>query len=255
MVTATAQVAPAATFTYQPPAAAISARRVLIKPNLGYPVGPPVTVGLAVLGEVIAGVRRANPTAEIVIVEGVCSKTAFAPIMAKLGVYGLLGPGITLLDADELELMEYANRAPQPVRFTTMMAPRLLQEVDCCLSVSAFKRTQLKGEPLISASLKNLYGLFPRARYRARSASSRGQLHRPSVPLVLQDVHHTIGHFFQGGVVDLTQKFISRDWQPDRGEGVPVGQVVAGESLLAVDRAACAVAGEDVPSYVVALGG
>ncbi len=240
-------------FIYTPPAAARGAARLLIKPNLGYPVGPPATVSLSVLGQVIQGLRRASPKAEIYIVEGVCSKMAFASIMAKNGVHHLLDEGIHLLDADTLELAEYPNRAAQPVRFATMWAPKLLQEVDCCLSVSAFKRTQLKGEPLISASLKNLYGLFPRARYKARSVNSRGQLHRPSVPLVLQDVYFTLGHFFQGGVVDCTEKFVSRDWQPDRGTAIPIGQVVWGNDLLAVDAMACTVGQEAIPSYVTAL--
>ncbi|MBE9156967.1 DUF362 domain-containing protein [Nodosilinea sp. LEGE 06152] len=244
---------PSDRFQYTPPAAAHQARRILIKPNLGYPVGPPATVSLAVLGEVLRSLQAHSPRAEIFIVEGVCSKVAFDTIMAKLGVHQLLSDRVHLLNADELELVEYPNRSPNPVRFKTMWAPRLLQEVDCGLSVSAFKRTQLKGVPLISASLKNLYGLFPRARYKARSANSRGQLHRPSVPLVLQDVYYTLGQYFAGGVVDCTQKFVSRDWQPDRGDSVPVGQVIYGDSLLAVDRAACQVGQEAIPDYITAL--
>ncbi|MGG6240478.1 DUF362 domain-containing protein [Nodosilinea sp. AN01ver1] len=244
---------PSDRFQYTPPAATHQARRILVKPNLGYPVGPPATVSLAVLGEVIRGLQTHSPRAEIFIVEGVCSKVAFETIMAKLGVHELLCDRVHLLNADELELAEYPNRSPSPVRFKTMWAPKLLQEVDCCLSVSAFKRTQLKGEPLISASLKNLYGLFPRAKYKARSASSRGQLHRPSVPLVLQDVYYTLGPYFAGGVVDCTQKFVSRDWQPDRGDSVPIGQVIYGDNLLAVDRAACQAGQEAIPNYVTAL--
>ncbi|MGB3203285.1 MAG: DUF362 domain-containing protein, partial [Nodosilinea sp.] len=244
---------PSDRFQYTPPAAAQQARRILVKPNLGYPVGPPATVSLAVLGEVLRGLQAHSPEAEILIVEGVCSKVAFDTIMAKLGVHQLLGDRVHLLNADELELAEYPNRSPHPVRFKTMWAPKLLQEVDGCLSVSAFKRTQLKGAPLISAALKNLYGLFPRARYKARSASSRGQLHRPSVPLVLQDVYHTLGPYFAGGVVDCTQKFISRDWQPDRGDSVPIGQVIHGDDLLAVDNVACQVGQEATPDYISAL--
>jgi Domain of unknown function (DUF362) len=252
-VLASTVATPSDRFYYTPPAAAQSAQRILIKPNLGYPVGPPVTVSLAVLQKVIQGLQEYSPDAEILIVEGVCSKVAFDTVMAKLGVQQLLSAQVHLLNADELELAEYPNRSPNPVRFKTMWAPKLLQEVDCCLSVSAFKRTQLKGSPLISASLKNLYGLFPRAKYKARSASSRGQLHRPSVPLVLQDVYYTLGHFFVGGVVDCTEKFISRDWQPDRGDGIPIGQVIYGEDLLTVDRTACQMGQEDIPDYIAAL--
>ena len=242
-----------ADFAYAPPDWARSARQILIKPNIGYPVGPPATVSMTVLARVIQGLKQVNPKVNLWIVEGVCSKTSFATIMAKNGVHSLLSEGVALLDADTLEVVEYPNRSPEPIRFSKMWAPKLLQEVDCCLSVSAFKRTQLRGEPLISASLKNLYGLFPRGKYKARSSSSRGQLHRPSVPLVLQDVYHTIGHFFQGAVVDCTQKFVSRDWKPDRGEAVPIDQVVWGEDLLAVDRLACKVGQETIPSYITNL--
>lgn len=240
-------------FRYSPPPSAIGARQILIKPNLGYPVGPPATVSVTVLKEVIAGLRRASPGAEILLVEGVCSKVPFAEIMGKLGIYDLLDEGIQLLDADQLEIVEYSNRSSNPVRFPTLWAPKLLQTVDCRISVGAFKRTTLKGRSLISASLKNLYGLFPRDRYKARSASSRGQLHRPSVPQILQDVYFTIGHLFDGAVVDCDQKFISRDWRPDKGDAFPIGQVIFGDDLLAVDATACEIGQEAIAEYLPAI--
>lgn len=251
-VTSTASVKTVRTaeFVYSPPPVAVSAQLILVKPNLGYPVGPPATVSMAVLGKVLAGLRQANPQAEILIVEGVCSKVPFADIMGKLGVYDLLDERMQLLDADTLELVEYANLAPNPVRFKTLWAPKLLETVDCRISVGAFKKTNLKGRSLISASLKNLYGLFPRAKYKARSTHSRGQLHRPSVPEVLQDVYFTIGHLFDGAVVDCDQKFISHDWRPDKGDGVPIGQVIFGDDLLAVDERACEVGHEAIAPYL-----
>jgi hypothetical protein len=249
----TAVVAPTDAFVYQPPAAAASAAKILVKPNLGYPVGPPATVSMTVLQKVLAGLRQASPNAEILIVEGVCSKVSFNDIMGKLGTYLLLDAGMQVLDADVLEVVEYPNLSPSPVRFPTMWAPQLLQEVDCRISVGAFKRTTLKGRSLISASLKNLYGLFPRDQYKARSASSRGQLHRPSVPEILQDVYFTIGHLFDGAVVDCDQKFISRDWRPDKGDAVPIGQVIWGDDLLAVDERACEVGQEDIAPYLAPI--
>ncbi|MDX1977648.1 MAG: DUF362 domain-containing protein [Pseudanabaenaceae cyanobacterium bins.68] len=242
------QVCAATEFIYLPPIH--SAQKILVKPNLGYPVAAPVTVSMQVLGEVLQGLRRSNPGAEILIVEGVCSPLSLAEIAAKLGVYGLLDPGMVLLDADELAIAEYENLSPAPVRFKSMFAPALLREVDFCLSVGCLKRTQLKGEPLISASLKNLYGLLPRSRYHARSLNSRGQLHRPSVPLILQDVYFSIGYLFGGGVVDAIAKFHSRDWQPDRGTGIPWGKVFYGDDLIAVDQVACELGDEPLPGYL-----
>ena len=243
------------TSVYSPPEAAKRAKRILVKPNLGYPVGPPVTVSMAVLGKVIQRLREVNSSAEILIVEGVCSKLSLSEIAEKNGLLALLTEGVRLLNADELDCIEYPNLSTAPVRFKTMLAPKLLQEVDCRISVGAFKKTHLKGQPLISASLKNLYGLFPRAKYKARSPNSRGQLHRPSVPLVLQDVYFTIGHLFNGGVVDATNKFVSADWKPDRGESIEVGQVIWSSDLLAVDQKACEIGGELEADYLAPIEG
>ncbi|MGB3293036.1 MAG: DUF362 domain-containing protein [Phormidesmis sp.] len=238
---------------YTPPAAAKGAQRILVKPNLGYPVGPPVTVSMSVLAQVLQGLRQASPTAEILIVEGVCSKLSLADIAERNGLNRLLTAGMRLLDADELDCVDYPNQSPHPVRFKTMLAPKLLQEVDCRISVGAFKKTHLKRSPLISASLKNLYGLFPRAKYKARSPHSRGQLHRPAVPLILRDIYFSIGYLFEGGVVDCTQKFVSPDWKPDKGKAVDIGRVIWGDDLLAVDRMACETCEEAAADYLLPI--
>ncbi len=243
------QTVDAGAFRYQPPPRAFTARRILVKPNLGYPTGPPVTVSMRVLGEVIAGLRRVNSNAEILIVEGVCHALSAAQIVRKLGLDALLGEGVQFLDADSLPCRPYPNTAKLPQRFAELWAPALLAEVDCLVSVSAMKRTTLKESVLMSCALKNLYGLFPRERYKARSPNSRGQLHRPDVHKVIADVYTTIGILFDGAVVDGTEKFISKDWQPDIGRSVPCGKVIWGDDLLAVDREACFIAGEGMPAY------
>jgi uncharacterized protein (DUF362 family) len=248
-----AQAAQSAEFCYQPPIAAHSARRILVKPNLGYPVGPPVTVSMPTLAKVLQGLRLASPDAEILIVEGVCSPVSLSDIASKNGLYSILDEGMQLLDADALPIEEYPNRSPNIVRFKSMWAPSLLRQVDCRISVGALKQTHLKNEPLISASLKNLYGLFPREKYKARSVNSRGQLHRPSVPEVLQDVYFTIGHLFDGAVVDGNQTFWSGDWKPDKGKTIELGQVFWGDDLVAVDRLACEVGKLPMPGYLEAI--
>ncbi len=240
-------------FIYQPPTSAVNAQHILVKPNLGYPVAPPVTVSMGILSKVLQALRQASPNARISIVEGVCSPVSLHDIASKNGLYALLDDGMELVDADTLPLVEYPNLSPHPIRFPTMWAPALLQEVDCRITVGAFKRTILKDTPLISASLKNLYGLFPRSKYHARSLNSRGQLHRPSVPLVLQDVYFCIGHLFDGAVVDADLRFVSRDWKPDKGETIPFGKIFAGNDMVNVDRAACIAVGETIPSYLDAI--
>ncbi len=249
----TVYVADTQDFVYTPPLSAFTAKRILVKPNLGYPAPAPVTVSMKVLAKVLQGLRAANQNAEILIVEGVCSALSFAEICDRHGLKKNLDTGMQVLDADALPCQEYPNLHPNPVRFKSMLAPVLLTEVDCRISVGAFKRTILKDEPLISASLKNLYGLFPRAHYKARSPNSRGQLHRPSVPLVLQDVFFCIGYLFDGAVVDGDRKLESPDWKPDKGKSVELGKVFWGDDLISVDRKACELGGEEIPNYLEAI--
>ena len=244
-------------FRYQPPPKAITAKHILIKPNLGYPIGPPVTISMTVLRQVITALRTANPQAQISIIEGVCSKVSLDEIAQINGLHDLFDDlqdsRLNLLNADDLPLKEYPNLSPVPVRFKTMWAPAILEEVDCRISIGALKQTILKGEPLISASLKNLYGLFPRVKYKARSPNSRGQLHRPSVPLVLRDVYGCIGHLFDGGIVDGDRQFLSKDWKPDKGQSISLGKIFQGEDLLAVDREACHCGNFPMASYLAPI--
>lgn len=242
-------------FVYTPPDRAFGAARILVKPNLGYAVKPPATVSMPVLASVLRGLRRAAPAARILIVEGVTSEKTAQEIFAFHGIEKILDDEMRLAPMEDLLTREYVNQSPHPIRFDRMTAPEYLAEFDCVISVGAFKKTVIGGTPLISASLKNLYGFFPRETYHARSPHARGLLHRPSVPEVLQDIYFTIGQYIHGAVVDLTAKYVSPDARPDRSRGVsvPVGQVVWGDDMLAVDETACRLANEPVPDYIGAI--
>ena len=251
----TVKTASSDAFVYTPPPAAFGAARILVKPNLGYPVGPPATISNAVLQEVLQGLRRASPYGRILIIEGTCSPISAMEVFESRGIPDMLDAEMRVADAEDLIMQDFPNRLDKPVRYATMKAPAYIEEFDCKISIGAFKRTILNDKPLISASLKNLYGLFPRESYSSRSPHARGQLHRPSVGEILQDVYFTVGLHFDGAVVDLTQKYLSPDWRPDRQRGVahPVGKVVWGDDLIAVDSAACRVAGEAEADYLAPI--
>jgi hypothetical protein len=254
---AAVRTASTGSFVYTPPDAAFGAARILVKPAMGYPKPPPATVSLPVLQKVLTGLRRAAPHARIVVMEGTTSDLNALETFEALGVTEMIDhmDEVVLADAEDLLLAEYPNISPEPVKYEEMVAPQYIGEFDCVISVSAFKRTMLQDDPLISASLKNLYGVFPRERYHSRSQKSRGQLHHPGVPQVLRDVYFCVGHLFDGAVVDLTQKYSSPDWRPDRVRNIAadIGKVIWGDDLLAVDETACRLAGEPVPDYITAI--
>jgi uncharacterized protein (DUF362 family) len=242
-------------FAYEPPRAAHGARRIIIKPNLGYPVGPPVTVSDTVLGAVLRGCRAVAPDAELIVLEGVCSPTSLQEIAKLRMLPRIFDSGTLLQDADQLPLADYPHLGSGALRFGMLQAPALLGEADCRISIGACKRTVLGGVPLFSGALKNLFGLFPRSVYHARSPHSRGQLHRPSVPKVLEDVWWTVGHLFDGAVVDAGQKYHHEDWHPDRSRGTArdLGKVFTSDDLVSADLAAAQAAGEAEPTYLAAI--
>jgi hypothetical protein len=71
--------------------------------------------------------------------------------------------------------------------------------------------------------------------------------------LVLQDVYFTIGHLFDGAVIDADERLISRDWKPDKGDKVKSDRIFWGNDLLEVDSLACETLGEEIPSYLKAI--
>jgi uncharacterized protein (DUF362 family) len=229
------------------------ARTVLIKPNVGYPAQAPVIVRMALLRTLVEQVLAIDADKRVIITEGVCTKIAAEQVFNATGLAALAGPRVDVLDAERLPMRDYVNPMPRPNRFAELRAPALIDEVDARISIAPFKRTVLNGAPLISATIKNLYGLLPRETYRARSPHARGKLHLPNVHRVIVDVYHTLGARFDFGVVDLCDKYVCDDWQPDRGRAIAVGHVVAGSRLIDVDLRACEVAAEPRCAYLDAL--
>jgi uncharacterized protein (DUF362 family) len=229
-----------------------SAQHILIKPNVGYAAAPPVIVRMTLLDALVQQLLALRTDSRISIVEGVCTKVSAQDVFRRTGLTALAGPRVEVLDADTLMQMDVINPAPRS-RFKSFSVPDLLDKANARISIAPFKRTVLNGKPLISATIKNLFGLLPRSVYHARSPHARGRLHVPTVHDVIADLYRSIGNRFDFGVVDLHEKYVNDDWQPDRGRSVPVGLVLSGIHLPVLDRAACLAAGEPVCDYLDVL--
>jgi uncharacterized protein (DUF362 family) len=229
------------------------AERILVKPNLGYAKDHPITVSTPLLVALFRQLRSHFPQAQFFALEGTCCPLDFSQIVDKRGLAVLL-PFVKWIDANQTDPKLYKNQNTVVYKYPEIEAPMLISEVDICISLAPFKRTILKGKPLISGTVKNLFGLLPTRTYRARSANSRGQLHVPDVQKVIADVYGALGSHFHLGIVDLTAASLHDDWHPDRGKRQEFGQVIVQPSLIEADLQACAVVGEEKPiwaSYVL----
>lgn len=235
----TVKTARTASFAYTPPTAAFEAVRILVKPTLGYPTGPPATVNMDVMAAVLRGLRRANPNARILIVEGQATGTSLREIYEHSGLYHLLDDNMRLAATSDLGMAAYENHMPIPVRFEQLDAPVYIADYNCCISVAAFKRTIQDEQQRVNGALANLYELL-----------APGQADRPTIMNALHDLYFTIGHHFDGAVIDLTEMLHSDDERLDWGQSVPFGQVVWGDDMLAVEESACRLTDEPIPDYI-----
>lgn len=228
-----------------------NARRILIKPNAGYPLGHPVTVRVALLSQVLESLRVVNPTAEILILEGSTSQGNQTSNFQTLGYEAL---GVMLLDAEEQEMKAYPVKSfGQAPNFSEIWAPSLLTEVDFAISVSAYKLfPNNAGAGLWNASLtvKNFFGLLPRSRYTSGNPKSRGQLHKQGLQQSIVDVYAALGTYFHYGVVDAEQGFTSTGNSPTKGTSGYLGKVFSGPSLIDLDRAALEFFSHGCPQYL-----
>lgn len=231
-----------------------TASHIVLKPNLGYQKVHPATVRPALLKVIIQQLRNRFPRAKISLIEGVTHKGSAADSFAYHGLMELRDTQqLDFLDSDDGPFLALANPLQKAHRFSEFFVPEAIIQADLCISVAPFKRTLLNDHPLISGTLKNLFGLFPREKYKARSPHSRGQLHRPSVHRVLVDVYATVAPRFSLGILDLHEWYDAPDWRPDRGKAYPCGQILVGSDLLQVDLAGCRLLNIPASGYLQQL--
>lgn len=151
-----------ASFVYTPPPAAYDAVRVILKPDLP-------RVSYDVLGKVLRGVRRANLGGRILIITGL----SLGDVLDDETLLNLIDENTQVIPAGRLPEQPYPNRLPDGV--ASVLAPALLSEVDCRLSLTAYP----------AGLLDNLTDLIP--------GGPDG--------ITQQDLFFSLGHIFDGAIV------------------------------------------------------
>lgn len=221
----------ASKFVFYAPAEISRARKVLIKPNAGYPLPHPITTSRETLEAVIAGIRRAGD-ADILLIEGSSPQHSSREIFRTLGYQF---PRVTVLDVRDCFYVEIENPLPKPFALPTVWVPNVLLSCDYLISVSTYKIFGSNG----SFSLKNLIGLLPPSKYGGDGTAARYNLRRLGIQNVVADLYFTIP--FDLGIVDARQKFVSVDG-PTQGTIEDFGMIFIGEPY-AVDVEASQAAG------------
>jgi hypothetical protein len=205
-------------FIFEAPPAIARARRVLIKPVAGYPVGYPVTTSREMMVSIIMGIRQISD-ADILILEGTSTGAPVAPIYQALR-YDF--PRVLTLDVSDTTLVEVENPLLKPLVMPTFMVPNVILSSDYLISVTPLKVIGGVGR----LSIANLLGLIPATKYGTGTRGGWEELYALGIDKVLADLFYTMP--FDLGIIEADQKFTSKN-DPAKGEQEPVGKVFVNE--------------------------
>ena len=221
----------ASEFVFTPPPLISRARRVLIKPNAGYPNPYPVSVSRETMGIIIDGIKQVSD-ADILILEGTPTGEPMHPVYQALG-YDF--PRVLMLDVKDCIWVEVENPLPHPFAVATFWVPNVVISSDYLISVSPLK---VSGEGA-SFSIKNLLGLLPVSKYRRNVSGGFEVFHEFGIDKVIADLYFTLP--FDLGIIDARCKFIYDDDQL-HGRTDEYGKILAGEPYE-VDQEASKIEG------------
>jgi len=221
----------ASEFVFKPPSLISRARRVLIKPNAGFPMPYPISTSRETMNMVIESIKQISD-ADIIILEGTHTGESIYPIYQALG-YDF--PRALMLDVRDCIWVEVENPLPHPFVAPTFWVPNVVLSSDYLISVAPFKILGSSGY----FSVPNLLSLLPVSKYRGDAPNGWGTLYELGIDKVIADLYFTLP--FDLGVVDARQKFLSAG-SPCQGNVEEYGKIFAGEPYE-VDREATQVSG------------
>ena len=210
-------------FVFEPPSAVSVARRVLIKPDAGYPSPYPVATSRRIITAIIEGIRRVSD-ADIVVLEGTHGGDPVAPIYEALG-YDF--PRVLMLDVKDCIWVEVDNPLPKPLAVPAFWIPNVILSSDYLISVTPLKLAKGKG----NLSIPNLMSLLPSKKY-AEAEGGWEALYQLGIDKVIADLYFTLP--FDMGIIEAHQK-LDYDDDPTAGRVEDIGKIFVGDPFQ-VDR-------------------
>jgi uncharacterized protein (DUF362 family) len=204
-------------FVFQPPPAVSAARRVLIKPDVGYSAPYPVTTSRRLIASIIEGIRRVSD-ADIVILDGTRTGESVIPNYQTLG-YDF--PRVLMLDVKDCIWVEVDNPLSKPLAVPAFWIPNVILSSDYLISVTPLKIAGGKG----NLSIPNLMSLLPAKKY-AEAEGGWDALLELGIDKVIADLYFTLP--FDMGIIEASQR-LDYDADPTCGVAKDVGKIFVGD--------------------------
>ena len=204
-------------FVFQPPSAVAAARRVLIKPDVGYSAPYPVSTSRRLIASIIDGIRRVSD-ADIVVLDGTRTGESVIPNFQTLG-YDF--PRVLMLDVKDCIWVEVDNPLPKPLAVPAFWIPNVILSSDYLISVTPLKVAGGKG----NLSIPNLMSLLPTKKY-AEAEGGWDALLELGIDKVIADLYFTLP--FDMGIIEASQR-LDYDDDPTSGVAKDVGKIFVGD--------------------------
>ena len=210
---------------------------VILKPNLVEAIKPPVTTPVELIAELIDGLRRITPGAEIIVAEGVGAadyETDHA--FSELGYIDMAKrKGVRLVDLNNEKFVELTD--PRCLRWPVMHLPEIIMN-SFVVSVPVLKAHSLSS---VTLTMKNMMGAVPPVHYQAGGHWKKSAFHDRMHESILDLSRYRVPDFT---VLDATVGMAESHLGGPQCDP-PVGRVAASFDPVAIDAYGTRLLGRD----------
>ncbi len=226
----------------------IQNKKVLLKPNMGYPKPAPFTTSIEVLRNTVEVLSELN-TQQIMIGEG---STSHSNALENYEATGLIEElkdfNVEYIDLNKLESIEV--ELPGKV---SHFLPKILNQVDIRISLPVIKFYEDdEGKFFLSNAIKNFFGLPPKGKYQLNSESAkRDSLH--------DDLHKSVIEIYQSVekyapfnlyICDGTKVLVG---EAAKGQPKQWGKIIISDNALEADLKVLELHNKPLPKYLQLL--
>ena len=222
-----------------------SEKRILLKPNIGYPKPAPYTTSMEVIKATVEVITEQVPK-EIIIGEGSTSKSSALNNFKIIGLMDKLRDyQISYIDFNDYDFERIVIK-----NGTYHYLPKILKEVDIRISLPIIKfYFDDNNEIFLSNALKNYFGLPPKEKYKeAKDSFKRDSLH--------SDIHQSVVEIYQA-----VQKYVPFDLiicdgidillgEGSLGEPYHWGKIILAEGEIEADLKVLELLKKPLPRYL-----
>ncbi len=223
-------------------------KKVLLKPNMGYPKPAPYTTSIEII-KTIVEVLSELKTQQIIIGEGSTSYSnalenyEATGLKAKLSEFKVKYLDLNIEDSVKVELQD------DVVHYL----PKILKEVDFRISIPVIKFYEDdNGEFFLSNTIKNFFGLPPKEKYQKNATSTKRDSLHDDLHMSVAEIFLAVEKFapFDLYICDGTKILVG---EANIGEPKEWGKIIISDNALEADLKVLELHNKPLPKYLRVL--